>query len=111
MYAAPELMTGPDSPADMAAWGRTPDQHFAYEVTHDDLEPFTVINNFDGVKAEGLLTCGLEARGTGTYAATEYLEAAEGYSFDEAVNVDSSAYAVYCPWVPVSPTASTSPAV
>jgi hypothetical protein len=103
-YAPLSLATENDSPADMAAWGTTPDQHFAYEVTHDDDAPSFRIMDFPTLKAQGLWACQLRTNGMRGVDAVYALQNIGGYTFDQANNIDSSAVAVYCPWnVPQSP--------
>jgi len=97
-YLAPlSLATEKDSPADMDAWGTTKDQHFAYEVTHDDDAREFRILDFSTLKAQGLWACQLLTNGR-----TDVVDALQnrgGYTRDQALDIESSAVAVYCPWV------------
>jgi hypothetical protein len=88
----------------MAAWGTTPDQHFAYLVTHDDEAPGFRIMDFPTLKGQGLWACQLETNGMRDLDATYALQNAGGYTFDQANTIDSSAVSIYCPWnVPPPP--------
>jgi hypothetical protein len=97
-YAPLSLATGEDSPADMAAWGNTSDQNFAYLVTHDDNAPGFRIMDFPTVKAQGLWACQMETNGMRSLDATYAVQNAGGYTYDQAEAIKSSAVAVYCNW-------------
>ncbi|MCX8495946.1 MAG: DUF732 domain-containing protein [Akkermansiaceae bacterium] len=103
LYMTPDQMTYGDS-VDMAVYGTTPDQHFAYFVTHSSAAPFLRIIDFDLVKAQGLRVCQLGANGMSSYEAVKDLQRNGGYNFDQANAIGSAAETIYCPWVhPVSP--------
>ncbi len=97
--AAAELMTEEGSPLDRAAFGFTPDQHYAYLITHSDHAPFTVIYDFDAAKAEGFLVCAaMAANGSDIYLAARQLQESERYaSFNHAANIAAAAHTIYCP--------------
>jgi hypothetical protein len=58
-----------------------------------------VIWNFPLVKAQGLQACQLDnTPGVRTIDAIDQLEAAGGYSRDDAENIVASAFVIYCPW-------------
>ena len=99
MYMTPDQVRAKNSPADMAAWGSTPDQNFAYFVTHDEDAPWFVIMDFDLVKAQGLRSCQLQANGVDSLEAVYDLQRNGGYTFDQANNIASSAAVIYCPWI------------
>ena len=99
MYMTPDQVAAKNSPVDMAAWRGTPDHHFAYWVTHDAAAAWFVIMDFDTVKAQGLRACQLRTNGVDSLEVVYDLQRSGGYTFDQAVNITSSAAAVYCPWV------------
>jgi hypothetical protein len=98
-YAPLSLATERDSPADMAAWGDTPDQHFAYWVTHDDDAPEFRIIDFSTLKAQGLWACQLLTSGMQNTDVLDALQDKGEYTDDEASDVHASAVAAYCPSV------------
>jgi hypothetical protein len=98
-YWAPlNLATGDDSPEDMAAWGHTPDSRFAYLVTHDDNAPGFRIMDFSALKAQGLWACQERTNGARGIDVAHALQNMGGYTDDQAINIESSAVAVYCKW-------------
>lgn len=97
-FAPFSLATGDGSPADRAAFGTTPDQHFAYLVTHDDNAPEFRIMDFPSLKGQALWTCQLETNGISDIDSTHMLENAGGYAFDQANAITSSANTIYCTW-------------
>jgi len=83
----------------MAAWGTTPDQHFAYLLTHDDDPAYNVvIMDFALLKAQGLRACQQETNGMSKLNATDALQSAGGYTFEQANSITSAADVEYCPW-------------
>ncbi|ORA40401.1 hypothetical protein BST20_07700 [Mycobacterium branderi] len=97
-YAPLSLATEEHSPADRAAWGTTPDQHFAYFVTHDDDAPGFVIMDFPSLKGQALWGCQEETNGMRSLDVVHALERAGGYTFDQANNIHAAAVTIYCPW-------------
>lgn len=97
-FAPFSLATADESPTDMAAYGTTPDQHFAYYVTHDDDAPEFRIMDFPSQKGQALWACQLETNGMSDLNATHALENAGGYTFDQADAITSAADTIYCPW-------------
>ncbi len=99
-FFAPISMFAPaDSPADLDAYGETPDQHFAYLVTHDDSVPEFRITDFELVKAQGLRGCEQISDGMSHYDAVVDLQQRGGYTEEQATNILASAAPVYCHWV------------
>jgi hypothetical protein len=92
------LASAAEDAADMAAWGTTPDQHFAYYVTHGDEAPGFRIMDFGLLKAQGLRACQQETNGMSRLNATYALQYAGGYTFEQANNIASAADTEYCPW-------------
>ena len=103
-YFAPlSLATGNDAPADMDAYGTTPDQHFAYFVTHDDdAREFRIID-FPTLKGQAMWACQEQTNGMRGLDVVEALQSRGGYTQDQADNIEASAVAVYCPWVAPPP--------
>jgi hypothetical protein len=97
-YAPLSLATGNDSPADDAAYGTTPDQYFAYYVTHDDDAPEFRIMDFPTLKGQALWACQLRTNGLRGIDAVYALQNAAGYTFDQAKAITSAAATIYCPW-------------
>jgi hypothetical protein len=96
-YWAPKsLATANDSPADLDAFGTTPDQHFAYNVTHDDDAPEFKILDFAALKEQAMLACQLRTNGARALDATKAVQNRGGYTFQQANAIASSAVAVYC---------------
>ena len=65
----------------MDAYGTTPDQHFAYFVTHDDDAPEFRITNFPVLKAQALWVCQLRTSGMRANTATHALEERGSYTY------------------------------
>jgi hypothetical protein len=97
-YAPFSLATKNNSPADMDAWGTTPDQHFAYFVTHDDHFPGFRIMDFPTLKAQVLRACQQETNGMDIITASDQLAAEGGYTASQADSIMSAAETIYCPW-------------
>ena len=87
-----------DSPEDMAAYGHTPDSHFAYFVTHDDDAPEFRIIDFPSVKGQALWSCQERVNGLDGVDATNAVERQGGYTEDQARAITSAGAAIYCPW-------------
>lgn len=83
-------------PADIAAYGTTPDQHFAYHLTHDDDAPFR-ITDFNIQKSQALRVCQQVASGMELFDAAEELENFGGYTWDQAATLAAAASIIYCP--------------
>jgi hypothetical protein len=98
VYAPPELFAPEDSPADDAAWGSTPDQNFAYFVTHDDDHVGFVIADFATTKAHGLRACQQLSNGMSRYNVMKDMSRIGGYTLEEADNILVAAVVVYCNW-------------
>lgn len=96
-YAPLAMATTLDSPANMAAFGETPDQNFAYFLTHDDDVPNFRITDFDLMKAQALRGCDLLRGGSTRLEAVKSLEYSAGYSFELASIVILAGESVYCP--------------
>lgn len=110
MFMTPDQVTPRNAPADRAAYGSTPDQRFAYYVTHDESTPWFVIMDFELVKAQGLRNCQLQANGVDSLDALYDIQRSGGYTFDQANNIASSAEVIYCPWVNPPPGYRPAPA-
>jgi hypothetical protein len=96
-YLAPRsLSTAKDAPADLDAFGTTPDQHFAYLVTHDDDTPEFKILDFAALKEHAMLACQLRTNGARALDATRAVQNSGGYTFQQAGVIEASAVAVYC---------------
>ena len=94
--APTSMITPADSPGDDAAYGDTPDQHFAYYLTHDDDVPNFQVWNFDVLKAQALRGCDLLRNGWDTYDISNALEAEVGYPHDVAANIIIAGAVIYC---------------
>jgi hypothetical protein len=87
------------SPSALAAWGTTPDQHFANLLTtSDDPDDNIVIMDFSLVKAQGLRACQQETNGMDHVTVRDQLAASGGYAWEQANNITSAADTIYCPW-------------
>jgi hypothetical protein len=86
-----------DSPADLEAFGTTPDQEFAYWLTHDDDVPNFRIMDFNIVKSQALRVCQQVASGMDWFDAAEDLRNFGGHTEDQAYVVASWARIIYCP--------------
>jgi hypothetical protein len=95
-WAPRSLTTAEDAPADLDAFGSTPDQHFAYNVTHDDDAPEFKILDFAALKEQAMLACQLRTNGARALDATKAVQNRGGYTFQQANAIASSAVAVYC---------------
>lgn len=96
-YAPLAMATAVDSPANLAAYGETPDQHFAYLLTHDHDVPNFRITDLDLLKAQALQGCELQRGGMRTIDVVEALQQSAGYSYDGAASVILVGNVVYCP--------------
>lgn len=96
-YAPLAMATSVDSPANLAAYGETPDQHFAYFLTHDDDVPNFRITDFDLLKAQALRGCELQRGGMRTIDVVESLQQSAGYSYDGAASLILAGNLIYCP--------------
>lgn len=72
------------------------DQHFAYNVTHDDDAPEFKILDFAALKEQAMLACQLRTNGARALDATKAVQDRGGYTFQQANAIASSAVAVYC---------------
>ncbi len=98
-FFAPISMFAPaGSPADVEAFGDTPDQRFAYLVTHYDRVPEFRIDDFELIKAQGLRSCEQLSNGMSHYEARVDLQQRGGYTDAVGANIHSAAVAVYCDW-------------
>jgi len=95
-YAPIAMASAEDAPENLSAYGETPDQHFAYWLTHDDDVPNFRITDFDLLKAQALQGCELTRGGSTTLDAVQSLERTAGYSFDLASIVILAGNMVYC---------------
>jgi hypothetical protein len=102
-YAPLAMATSGDSPANLAAYGETLDQNFAYFLTHDDDVPNFRITNFDLMKAQALQGCDLLRGGTLGAEVDEALQQSAGYSYELASLIVIAGSTVYCPDVPYVP--------
>ena len=84
--------------ADLDAFGDTPDQHFAYGMTHDDSVPEFRITDFDILKAHGLKACDLRISGMLFEDIDQFIEDLGPYPPDVASVIVSHAVVSYCPW-------------
>lgn len=96
VHAPTSMMTLKGDPRDKAAFGTTPDQAFAYFVTHDDDTPDFIITNFDLLKSQALRGCELQRSGWSTWDTTTALANEVGYSREVAANIIISGTVVYC---------------
>jgi hypothetical protein len=87
------------SPSALAAWGTTPDQHFANLLTtSDDPDDNIVIMDFSLVKAQGLRACQQETNGMSGFTVRHQLAALGGYTYEQANHIASAADTEYCQW-------------
>jgi hypothetical protein len=95
---APISMSTPTSTAaDSAAYGTTPDQNFAYHLTHDSSLPNYTITNFDLLKSQALEGCNYLRAGWRTYDVINWLQNAAVYPRRIATNIIIAGNVIYCP--------------
>jgi hypothetical protein len=79
--------------------GSSPDEIFAYYLTHDERMPNFIIMDFPTLKMQGLRGCQQWTNGTDHNDVAVQLMDEGGYTIPQAVGIIAAAGKAYCPWI------------